>query len=69
MECAVIGKKDPKWGEIPKAIVVLKPGAEVTCQEISAYSRENLSHFKALWEAEIIDERPRGAQEKCRKVS
>jgi len=53
-------KKDPRWGEIPKAIVVLKPGARSTSHEIIDYSRENLAHFKALRDAEIIDEMPRG---------
>ena len=67
LECAVIGKKDPKWGEIPKAIVVLKAGATLTTQEIIAYSRENLAHFKALREAEIIDEMPRGGTGKILK--
>jgi len=67
LECAVIGKKDPKWGEIPKAIVVLKPGTELTSQEIIVYSRENLAHFKALREAEIIDEMPRGGTGKILK--
>jgi len=67
LECAVIGKKDPKWGEVPKAIVVLKPGAALTPQEIIAYSRENLAHFKALRQAEIIDEMPRGGTGKILK--
>jgi len=67
LECAVIGKKDVKWGEIPKAIVVLKPGAVLTAHEIIAYSRENLAHFKALREAEIIDEMPRGGTGKILK--
>ena len=67
LECAVIGKKDSKWGEIPKAIVVLKAGATLTTHEIIAYSRENLAHFKALREAEIIDEMPRGGTGKILK--
>ena len=67
LECAVIGKKDPRWGEIPKAIVVLKPGARSTSHEIIDYSRENLAHFKALREAEIIDEMPRGGTGKILK--
>lgn len=67
LECAVIGKKDPRWGEIPKAIVVLKPGAKSTSQKIIDYSRENLAHFKALRDAEIIDEMPRGGTGKILK--
>jgi len=66
-ECAVIGKKDPKWGEIPKAIVVLKPRSKLTPQEIIDYSRNNLAHFKALREVEVIDEMPRGGTGKILK--
>lgn len=33
-ECAVIGVPDAKWGERPLALVVKKPGAEVTAEEI-----------------------------------
>lgn len=67
LECAVIGKQDPKWGEIPKAIVVPKPGATLSPEEVIAFSRENLAHFKALREAEIIDEMPRGGTGKILK--
>ena len=69
LECAVIGKQDPKWGEIPKAIVVLKPGVKLTSQAIIDYSREKMAHFKALREAEIIDEMPRGGTGKIVKSS
>ncbi|MBW2096733.1 MAG: long-chain-fatty-acid--CoA ligase [Deltaproteobacteria bacterium] len=67
LECAVIGKQDLKWGEIPKAIVVPKPGATLSAEEVIAFSREKLAHFKALREAEIIDEMPRGGTGKILK--
>ena len=67
LECAVIGKQDPKWGEIPKAIIVPKPGVTLSSEAIIAFSRENLAHFKALREAEIIDEMPRGGTGKILK--
>ena len=34
--CAVIGLPDPKWGEVGKACVVLKPGRP--CQRMSCWS-------------------------------
>ncbi|MGD2126379.1 MAG: long-chain-fatty-acid--CoA ligase [Desulfobacteraceae bacterium] len=67
LECAVIGKQDPKWGEIPKAIVVLKGGAKLTPQEVIDFTRERLAHFKALREAQIVDEMPRGGTGKILK--
>ena len=67
LECAVIGKKDPKWGEIPKAIVVLKSGAKLTPQEITDFTRDRLAHFKALRDAEIVDGMPRGGTGKILK--
>jgi fatty-acyl-CoA synthase len=46
MECAVIAIPDEKWGERPKAFVTLKPGKTATEQEIIAFCRERLAHFK-----------------------
>jgi len=47
MECAVIAVPDEKWGEVPKAFVVLKPGRQATEEEIIAHVRARIAHFKA----------------------
>ena len=60
LECAVIAKEDPKWGEIPKAIVVLQPVSKLTAQDIVNFTRERMAHFKTLREAEIVRELPKG---------
>ncbi|MEM7178081.1 MAG: acyl-CoA synthetase [Pseudomonadota bacterium] len=44
--CAVVAKADEKWGETPCAFVELKPGAEATADEITAFCREHLAHYK-----------------------
>jgi fatty-acyl-CoA synthase len=47
MEAAVVARPDDKWGETPCAFVVLKPGAQpVTAQDIAAWCREHLAHYK-----------------------
>ena len=47
LEVAVIPMPDTKWGEVPKAFVTLKPGSNLTSEEIIAFCRDNLAHFKA----------------------
>ncbi len=47
LEAAVVARPDEKWGETPCAFVVLRDGATVTADEIIAYCRENMAHFKA----------------------
>ena len=64
---AVIGKQDPKWGEIPMAIVVPKPEASLTPEDIVAFTRKHLAHFKALREAEVVEVLPRGGKGKILK--
>lgn len=46
LECAVVAIPDPTWGERPKAFVTLKPGQQVEEQELIAFCRERLAHFK-----------------------
>jgi fatty-acyl-CoA synthase len=46
LECAVIGIPHPHWGERPKAFVTLNEGATATPQEIIAFCRERLAHYK-----------------------
>ncbi len=46
LECAVIGVPHPHWGERPKAFVTLNDGAAATPEEIIAFCRERLAHYK-----------------------
>jgi fatty-acyl-CoA synthase len=43
---AVIAIPDDRWGEVPKAFVTLKPGTHATADELIAFTRERLAHFK-----------------------
>ncbi len=44
---AVVARPDEKWGEAPCAFVQLKPGSAVTAEEVIAFCRAELAHFKA----------------------
>jgi fatty-acyl-CoA synthase len=46
LECAVVGIPHPRWGERPKAFVTLNEGATATPEEIIAFCRERLAHYK-----------------------
>jgi 3-(methylthio)propionyl---CoA ligase len=46
MEAAVVAKPDPTWGEAPCAFVTLKPGASATAEDIVAFLRDTIAHYK-----------------------
>jgi fatty-acyl-CoA synthase len=46
MACAVVAKPDAKWGETPLAFVELKPGAQVSAQELTAHCKALLAGYK-----------------------
>jgi acyl-CoA synthetase (AMP-forming)/AMP-acid ligase II len=58
-DVAVIGVPDDKWGETVKAIVVRRPDAQVTPDEIIAWARQQIASYKAPRSVEFIDALPR----------
>ena len=46
-EVAIVAWPDEKWGEVPKAYVGLKPGTSASAEELVAWCRDRLAHFKA----------------------
>jgi fatty-acyl-CoA synthase len=46
LECAVVAAPDPKWGEVPAAIVVLKPGQELDCETLLEFLGTRIAKFK-----------------------
>lgn len=67
LEAAVVAAPDPKWGEIPVAVVVRKPGQAATEDEILAFARERLAHFKAPRRVDFADALPKGGTGKILK--
>ena len=66
-EAAVVAVPDEKWGETPKAFVVLKPGASATEREIQDLVREHLASFKVPKSVEFRSELPKGSTGKILK--
>ncbi|MEU8826373.1 AMP-binding protein [Streptomyces sp. NPDC048636] len=58
-EAAVVGKPDAYRGETVKAYVSLRPGADATPQELSAYCAERLAAYKYPREVDILPELPK----------
>ena len=66
-DVAVIGVPHEKWGETAKAVVVRKPGVEVTEQEIIDHARERLARFKCPTSVDWADALPRNPSGKILK--
>jgi acyl-CoA synthetase (AMP-forming)/AMP-acid ligase II len=58
-DVGVLGTPDPDMGEQVTAFVQLLPGATATADELIAYTRDRLSHFKCPREVRFVDELPR----------
>jgi fatty-acyl-CoA synthase len=59
LEVCVIPVPDEKWGEVPKALVVLKPNAKSTESELIDFCRARLAHYKCPRSFEFVDSLPK----------
>ncbi len=59
LEAAVIPVPDEKWGEVPKALVVLKPGAQAGEIELMEFCRSRLAHYKCPHSVEFRESLPK----------
>jgi len=59
LEAAVIPVPVEKWGEVPKALVVLKPGAQASESELIEFCRSRLAHYKCPRSVEFFDSLPK----------
>lgn len=58
-ELAVIPVPDQRWGEAPKALVVLKPGAHASENELLEFTRGRLAHYKCPRSVEFLESLPK----------
>jgi fatty-acyl-CoA synthase len=66
-EAAVIPVADPKWGEVPKAVVVAKPGSKLGEVELIEFCRARLAHYKCPQSIEFCEALPKTATGKVLK--
>ncbi|OZC81292.1 acyl-CoA synthetase [Rhodococcus sp. 06-418-5] len=66
-DVAVVGVPDEKWGETPKAFVVLAPGSRSSATELISHVRTAIASYKAPQTIEFMDELPKTSTGKTRK--
>ena len=63
-DCVVIGKTDPEAGEIPKALVRLRPGEAVTSEDLIEFVGNRIAGYKKVREVEFVTSIPKTASGK-----
>ncbi|WP_337187926.1 long-chain-fatty-acid--CoA ligase [Phenylobacterium sp.] len=66
-EAAVIGVPDARWGEMVMAVIVAKPDAAVTQDQLDVFCRDHLGGFKVPRRYEFLSALPRNASGKILK--
>jgi acyl-CoA synthetase (AMP-forming)/AMP-acid ligase II len=67
LEAAVVAMPDARWGEVPRAFVVLRPGRDITPAELTGHCQARLARFKTPKEIVFLDALPRNPSGKVLK--
>jgi long-chain acyl-CoA synthetase len=67
LEAAVIGVPDAIWGENVRAVCVTRADCQLTGQELIAWCRDRLTHFKCPKSVVFTDSLPKGGTGKVQK--
>ncbi|MEU1178962.1 fatty-acyl-CoA synthase, partial [Streptomyces sp. NPDC005820] len=59
LEAAVVGLPHPRWGEVPRAFVVFRPGESAAPDDLRAFCAARLAKFKVPARFDVTDELPR----------
>lgn len=66
-EVAVVGRRDPRWGEVVTAVLAIVPGAEVDAHALRVHCRTRLAAYKVPKEIEFVPALPRNSMGKVQK--
>lgn len=67
VDVAVVGIPDPNWGEVGRAFVVARPGAELTLEALREHCAAHIARYKAPRSLVIVEELPRNSTGKISK--
>ena len=68
LESAVVGVPDQRWGEVPRALIALRPDSTATEEEILEFCRARLASFKVPKSVEFLGVLPKGGTGKILKA-
>ena len=60
-ECAVIGRPDPRWDEVPIAYVIRRSGCRLEADELKAHLHAQLARYKVPRDIVFVTDLPRTA--------
>ena len=71
VEVAIIGRPDPKWGEVPVAVAAVDPavsGGDLRLEDLEEFLNEHLARYKHPKVLEVVDALPRNPAGKVLKT-
>lgn len=68
VEAAIVGAPDEKWGEVCRAFIVRRPGADISAEDILAFLKSRIASFKLPRRIDFVDALPRNPSGKILKT-